>query len=247
MLRTAASDRPPRTARIAAINKIHKTEVKRTRKQKPRVYRRLRFRYKTQELIPDNYAKCVLIHACGTRGSWDHGVGQELRRQFPGAYDIYTSVCDDEGDELLGTALLIEPQPLPPGHPNLLRRRHQWVACLFVTTDGAPKADRSPNEINQIILNTRNAMRDLMYQLCDRCYEINYPWYQLRMPLINQEFGVLWGQAAGSMDGMVLRNKVRDGQEGVGTGDMYITVCSKTLGTDDTSEEEREEGDMEEE
>jgi len=52
----------------------------------------------------------VLVHACNTQGVWGSGIAATFKARFPKAYEVYHATCEENGDSLLGKALLIDPQ-----------------------------------------------------------------------------------------------------------------------------------------
>ncbi|KAK6509143.1 ADP-ribose 1''-phosphate phosphatase [Arthrobotrys musiformis] len=73
-------------------------------------------------------ANSVLIHACNCQGSWGAGIALTMKRFYPRAYVVYRNHCDSNAADsaaLLGTALLIPPQPGD--------RNSHWITCLFTS------------------------------------------------------------------------------------------------------------------
>ncbi|KAK6516421.1 ADP-ribose 1''-phosphate phosphatase [Arthrobotrys conoides] len=82
----------------------------------------------------------VLIHACNCQGSWGAGIALAFKQLYPAAYRIYHNHCTNltNPSSLLGTALLIPPQPTD--------RNNHWIACLFTSVYYGRRVD-DPDKI----------------------------------------------------------------------------------------------------
>ncbi|KAJ7745437.1 hypothetical protein DFH07DRAFT_16528 [Mycena maculata] len=110
----------------------------------------------------------ILVHACNTRGSWGAGIAVAFQARYPAAFVEYKNTCKKQGEELLGTCLLI-------------RGETHDVACLFTSKDYGRRVD-SPAEILKA---TRLAVADLLRQ--------NEEGKELHSCRFNSEkFGVPW-------------------------------------------------------
>ncbi|KAJ5746952.1 uncharacterized protein N7511_008648 [Penicillium nucicola] len=97
---------------------------------------------------PDDSA---LIHACNCEGVWGAGIARTFRYNYPAAYEIYRSHCQQHAEDRqahhilnleprsdrtvivnrpLGTALIISPQQTDVA----INGRRHWVICLFTST-----------------------------------------------------------------------------------------------------------------
>lgn len=97
-------------------------------------------------------ANSVLIHACNCRGSWGAGIALAFKRLYPAAYGVYHTHCTNVSNpsSLLGTTLLIPPQPTDPnGH---------WIACLFTSVYYGQRVDTPEN----ILENTASSFEHLL-------------------------------------------------------------------------------------
>jgi ADP-ribose 1''-phosphate phosphatase len=86
--------------------------------------------------------------ACNCLGAWGSGIAVQLREQFPTAYRMYGNHCSTNSPEdLLGTCLLIPPQPIDyePAKSSTegttgKAKKPVWIACLFTSVGwGKPK------------------------------------------------------------------------------------------------------------
>lgn len=50
----------------------------------------------------------IIAHQSNTRGVWGAGLARELRAEYPDAYKWYKRVCEEYGDNLLGTCWVID-------------------------------------------------------------------------------------------------------------------------------------------
>ncbi|KAK3304058.1 uncharacterized protein B0T15DRAFT_535385 [Chaetomium strumarium] len=107
----------------------------------------------------------LLIHACNSVGSWGGGIALAFRNLYPEAFKIYRAHCaHSTPDQLVGTALLIAPQPRGGGKEGegggkkRPQQQQHYIGCLF-TSRRYGKARDSPE---RILRATGPAMRHLM-------------------------------------------------------------------------------------
>ncbi|KAJ5312003.1 hypothetical protein PENANT_c022G06098 [Penicillium antarcticum] len=168
---------------------------------------------------PDGSA---LIHACNCKGVWGAGIASEFRDQYPAAYEIYRSHCQQHAENRqtylimdidshsenntvevrrpLGTALIILPQQ---SDMTIHGRRH-WIVCLF-TSHGYGRHAMS----REMILNaTWSALHDMQRKV----YQINQhdgPGGQIQglhaCRFNSGLFGVPWARTRRLIDQMSIR------------------------------------------
>ncbi|KIX07766.1 uncharacterized protein Z518_02420 [Rhinocladiella mackenziei CBS 650.93] len=140
--------------------------------------------------IIDAPDRAVIVHAVNCQGVWGCGMAAQLRKQmkFPYAFGVYKDHClrAEKPYDLIGTCLLIEPQPGDYSHKmqrvmdkwepeNSLvsgatvdGKRH-WIACLFTSVGyGRPNmAANNPGKDPQklILKHTRYALEELRTRL----------------------------------------------------------------------------------
>jgi len=108
--------------------------------------------------LPD---RSILVHATNCVGKWGAGFAKAVKQQYLVADRVYVQHCDSFGgaeakkERLLGTSLLIPPQPEREGAPAV------WIACLFTSYAYGKKKDR-PEEI---MAQTKTALEHLRVQL----------------------------------------------------------------------------------
>ncbi|OAP64241.1 hypothetical protein AYL99_00213 [Fonsecaea erecta] len=136
--------------------------------------------------LDDAPDRAVIVHAVNCQGAWGYGVALYLKRLCPQAFRIYQEHCEtaDRPYDLIGTCLLIPPQPLdyeqeimiklkgtnktiPTG--DVVCRPRRWIACLF-TSIGYGKPNMKTNNpgkdsTTKIIPHTRMALEELRVQL----------------------------------------------------------------------------------
>jgi len=89
----------------------------------------------------------ILVHACNTKGSWGAGIALAFRERFPEAFLGYKHCCEENGDTLVGTCLL-------------LQASKYTIACLFTSRAYGRRKDKP----DQILEATKLALEDLVRQ-----------------------------------------------------------------------------------
>jgi len=89
----------------------------------------------------------ILVHACNTVGSWGTGIALAFKEKYPTQFELYKAHCNEHGQALIGTCLLISGD------------KHD-IACLF-TSRGYGKRRDSKEEI---LVATKAAVQDLIKQ-----------------------------------------------------------------------------------
>lgn len=89
----------------------------------------------------------ILVHACNTLGAWGGGIATTFKAKYPSHFEFYKAYCEEHGQALVGTCLLI------PGN------RHD-IACMFTSRAYGKRKDK-PKEI---LAATRTAVQDLIKQ-----------------------------------------------------------------------------------
>ncbi|TFK20614.1 hypothetical protein FA15DRAFT_646846 [Coprinopsis marcescibilis] len=87
----------------------------------------------------------ILVQACNTKGAWGAGIALAFRERFPEEFQTYKAYCNEHGDSLVGTCLLI------PGS-------RRSIACLFTSKAYGRNKDKPP----QILAQTKSALEDLI-------------------------------------------------------------------------------------
>jgi ADP-ribose 1''-phosphate phosphatase len=112
--------------------------------------------------------KSIICHAVNCRGVWGSGIAKQFADKYPKAYQLYTKLCKEKGDSLVGSCQLISAGDLV-------------IGCLF-TSRGFGKYVDGPYEI---LKNTHLAVKDLLEQ--------NTDGYAIHMCKINSGlFAVPW-------------------------------------------------------
>jgi ADP-ribose 1''-phosphate phosphatase len=110
----------------------------------------------------------LIVHACNTHGAWGAGIASDFARLYPEYHKAYAQMCAKHGNNLLGTALILQ------------GKRHK-VGCLFTSTGYGHKALYQ----SDILKATFHSLVDLFAQIPDT--EI------VHMPKINSGlFRVPW-------------------------------------------------------
>lgn len=122
----------------------------------------------------------IIIHAVNCRGLWGAGIAREFAKRFPEAYEMYSIVCQTNGNALLGKCLLI---PV----------KDYTVGCLFTSKNYGQFVDKPA----MILKSTRYAIEDLikknienkpMHMCKINSGLFNVPWDDTKAVL--EEFGV---------------------------------------------------------
>jgi len=93
----------------------------------------------------------ILVHSCNTVGSWGAGIALAFKERYPAEFEIYRSICKEQGADLIGTCLLI------PG------TKHH-IACLFTSKAYGRRKDGK----SEILAATKTAVEDLVRQNRDK-------------------------------------------------------------------------------
>jgi ADP-ribose 1''-phosphate phosphatase len=101
-------------------------------------------------------AGSILVHACNTKGSWGAGIALAFKQRFPDAFKVYRAHCQENGDSLAGTCLIID-------------GGSHYIACLFTSR----AYGRNKDSPEQILTATDSALRDLMAQNTDANLELH--------------------------------------------------------------------------
>ncbi|KAF3930867.1 hypothetical protein ABW19_dt0204263 [Dactylella cylindrospora] len=139
-------------------------------------------------------ANSVLVHACNCQGSWGAGIALAFKSKYPAAYRIYNTHCTTRSNpsSLLGTTLLIPPQPTDPDS--------HWIGCLFTSVHYGRRVD-SPERILQ---STAEAFEHLVNQVANIESAGEKQIGEMHACKINSgRFGVDWGRSKRVMDGIL--------------------------------------------
>lgn len=92
----------------------------------------------------------LLVHACNTQGVWGAGIASHFARLYPDYYKVYAAICAKYGNELLGSAIILE---------------GKWhkVGCLFTSTGYGSRALYQ----DDILKATHKSLVDLFNQIPD--------------------------------------------------------------------------------
>ena len=89
----------------------------------------------------------ILVHACNTQGSWGAGIALSFKKKYPAQFKVYEAHCEEHGQALIGTCLLI------PGETH-------DIACLFTSR----RYGRRKDNPEDILSATQMAVGDLTRQ-----------------------------------------------------------------------------------
>jgi ADP-ribose 1''-phosphate phosphatase len=110
----------------------------------------------------------IICHAVNCKGVWGAGIAKIFAQKYPEAYKFYNRMCVENGNNLLGSCLLIETET-------------HTIGCLFTSGGYGSEAD----DEEDILYNTSSAIDDLIFQ--------NYYNRPIYMCKINSGlFGVEW-------------------------------------------------------
>ena len=94
------------------------------------------------------------------------GIALQIKERLPQAFTVYQDLCKSAGVSLIGTCLLIPPQPddyeVRDKGKMAFQPRH-WVACLFTSKGYGRKSKTNPGKDTQaqILKSTKSALSDL--------------------------------------------------------------------------------------
>lgn len=125
----------------------------------------------------------LLIHACNCLGHWGKGIAAAFKQKYPQRYEVYAEHCrksKEHPEGLLGTALLIGPQPTGLANSSRKSRTAEefideshgdkmdldWIGCLFTRVKPGMPRSKSLAVKRQAQVETleatAKAMRDLV-------------------------------------------------------------------------------------
>ena len=104
----------------------------------------------------------VLVHACNTQGTWGGGIATAFKARFPQAYEVYHATCKENGDALLGKALLVDPQEEDTKANG--GGKGYAIACLFTSR----KFGKHKDSKDVILQSTKTAVVQLKGLLAEK-------------------------------------------------------------------------------
>ena len=112
----------------------------------------------------------ILVHACNTQGAWGGGIATAFKARFPQAYEVYRASCKENGDSLLGKALLVDPQEDDTKVNG--GGKGYAIACLFTSR----KFGRHKDSKEMILQSTKTAVVQLKGLLAQKAMQ-DWPIY----------------------------------------------------------------------